>query len=171
MNLPADVHTHNPDPERDALINLEAVPGLVIPDRGVYSVGVHPWNAGADDIDRRLYTVARFAALNRVLAIGEAGLDKLKGPDLDRQIDVFMRQASIAEHVQKPIIIHCVKVVDELLAVKNRLRPTVPWIYHGFRGGPEQARQLLSHGLKLSFGTRFNPDALAVTPHPLFETD
>ena len=49
----------------------------------------------------------------------------------------------------------------------------MPWIVHGFRGGEELARQLLSHGLYLSFGEKFHEESLrAAWPDHLFaETD
>jgi TatD DNase family protein len=43
------------------------------------------------------------------------------------------------------------------------MRPSVPWIIHGFRGKPELAQQYLSRGFILSFGERFNPLSLAAS--------
>lgn len=171
MHLPADIHTHNTDTRRDALINIEAAPGIVIPPQGLYSVGVHPWNAGAPDIDARLQLVDTLACDERVLAIGEAGIDRLRGPATEVQLPVFERQALIARDRDMPLIIHCVRAIDDIIALKKKLRPASPWIIHAFRGGPGQARQLLSLGFMLSFGAHHNPAALAITPHPLFETD
>ena len=36
----------------------------------------------------------------------------------------------------------------------------MPWIIHGFRGKKQLAEQLLGAGLYLSFGVRYNPEAL-----------
>ena len=49
----------------------------------------------------------------------------------------------------------------------------MPWIVHGFRGNARVASQLLDAGFYLSYGERFNPEALAVTPADrlLAETD
>ena len=70
----------------------------------------------------------------QVLAVGEAGLDKLADAPMDLQVEVFRCQACLAEEVGKPLVIHLVKAVDELLKVKRDLRPSNPWIIHGFRG-------------------------------------
>ena len=43
---------------------------------------------------------------------------------------MFRCQACLAEEVGKPLVIHLVKAVDELLKVKRDLRPSNPWIIH-----------------------------------------
>ena len=69
-----------------------------------------------------------------MLAVGEAGLDKLAEAPLTLQIEVFEYQARLAEEANKPLIIHLVKAVDELLKLKQKIQPVKPWIIHGFRG-------------------------------------
>ncbi len=155
-----DIHTHRQD-ARNAIISV--TPGQPRRADLYYSVGIHPWDsatAGDDDIE----AVRQAATEPNVLAIGECGLDTLKGAPLDRQLQLFEAQAQIAEEAGKPLILHIVKAWDRLLALKKRLRPTVPWIIHGFRGGPQQARQLLDAGLHLSLGKRYNPDTERIIP-------
>ena len=53
-----------------------------------------------------------------------------------------------------------VRAQDELLRLRRELQPKQPWIIHGFRGGLDQARQLLRVGLYLSFGKHFRPESL-----------
>ena len=160
-----DIHTHRAD-ARDAIISIG--PDGTMRDGLYYSVGIHPWDTQqyADPV-RRAEALARLESMARdprVLAIGEAGMDTLRGGDLDMQQSLFESQARLAEQVGKPMILHVVRAYDRLLASRRRLSPVQPWIIHGFRGGPEQARQLLAHGLHLSLGTRYNPDTLAVIP-------
>lgn len=109
----------------------------------------------------------------RVLAVGEAGLDKLAAAPLSLQVTIFESQALLAEESGKPLIIHLVKAVDELLKLKRRLRPAVPWIIHGFRGKAALAEEYLRHGFHLSFGEHYQEAALRmVSPERLFlETD
>ena len=52
---------------------------------------------------------------------------------LTLQIEVFEYQARLAEEANKPLIIHLVKAVDELLKLKQKIQPVKPWIIHGFR--------------------------------------
>ncbi len=60
-----------------------------------------------------------------------------------------------------PLILHLVRAQDNLLRLRKELHPDQPWVIHGFRGGINQARQLLRAGLYLSFGRHFHPESLA----------
>jgi TatD DNase family protein len=85
------------------------------------------------------------------VAIGEAGFDKLRGPDIETQYRAFEAQVKISEEIRKPLFIHCVRAWDELMPAYKRLRPKMPWLIHGFRGSVELAMQLLAKGMYLSF--------------------
>jgi len=39
--------------------------------------------------------------------------------------------------------------MDELLSEHRKLRPSTPWLVHGFRGKKELAMQLISKGMYL----------------------
>jgi TatD DNase family protein len=71
------------------------------------------------------------------------------------QRTAFEEQVSIAEKAQKPVIIHCVRAWDELLAVQKKTRPEMPWLVHGFRGNWKLAAQLISKGMYLSVWYEF----------------
>ncbi len=127
-----------------------------------FSCGVHPWYS--EDADPQINFLQEIANDPRIVAIGETGLDKLKGPGLDIQKEVFTKQAQLAEKLQKPLIIHCVKAWDELLHLKKTMHPNQPWIIHGYRGKPELTKQLISHGFFFSIGERFNADSVREIP-------
>lgn len=160
MNI-LDIHTHTP--RRDAIVNC--YPQDFSPQPGYfYSVGIHPWyipNEGLDALKEQLAAEVRHP---QVLAIGETGLDRLAAATIELQADLFRFHCQIAETVRKPVIIHLVKAVDQLLRLKSDIRPSVPWIIHGFRGKPELARELLRHGFYLSFGEKYQPAALQSAP-------
>jgi len=88
-----------------------------------------------------------------VKQIGECGLDRLRGEKLENQIIIFEKQIELAEKLNKPLILHCVKCFSELIALKDRLSVKVPMIIHGFNKNEALGRQLLSKGFLLSFGT------------------
>lgn len=141
---------------------------------GMYcSVGLHPWYTNknfADEIEK----IRNVATDKKVLMIGETGLDKLRGTNMQQQTHVFLQHIDISESVGKPLIIHCVKAFDDILAIKHKMQPKQPWIIHGFRGKPQQAQQLLDNGFRLSFGEHFNHESLtlAFNHHSLLlETD
>lgn len=58
------------------------------------------------------------------VAVGEAGLDKLAVASMELQLTVFKAQVRLSEEYGLPLIIHCVKAMDELLAVKRISSPT-----------------------------------------------
>jgi Mg-dependent DNase len=108
-----------------------------------------------------------------VVALGEAGLDKHIDISLSLQREIFAAQVELSEEFEKPLVVHCVKAWDELLAVKKELKPRKTWVIHGFRGNRMLAEQLVRKGFYLSFGARFNTEALhAAWPNRLLaETD
>ncbi len=149
-----DIHTHGGSPSEGVFIveNLMAHETEIIPSGSgiAYTIGLHPWFFGANSYEKPLLKIREYAAKNRIIAIGEAGFDKIRGASPDLQKKIFEEQAFIAEEYKIPLIIHCVKGWDELLAVHKKLKPSVPWLIHGFHGKKEAAMQLLSRGMYLS---------------------
>ena len=58
-----------------------------------FSLGVHPWNS---HIYQRSINFLEHLNLPNCLAIGEIGLDKLKGPDFNTQTLVFEKQIELS---------------------------------------------------------------------------
>lgn len=170
-----DIHTHRTPLVSDNFVIVNKIVGIkqsqcFLPGN-YYSYGIHPWNIENKELQFGLLTEAAFHP--SVIALGEAGLDKNIETPLQEQTDIFTRQAVLAEEFGKPLIIHCVKAWDEMLAVKKELKPRMPWIIHGFRGNGILAEQLVNKGFWLSFGEKHNPEALkAAWPNKLLtETD
>lgn len=154
-----DIHTHN-----NAAGNTIFSSGtLYLAERRI-SVGIHPWYINAD-WKNDLAAIAGFANESNVAAIGECGIDTLKSPaPVELQEDIFKAHIMLAEEVQKPLIIHCVKAYDRLIALRKVMKPQQAWILHGFRGKPQQAEQLIKAGLHISLGEKFNPDSARIIP-------
>lgn len=138
---------------------------------GFFTCGIHPWHS-ADGLGR-MKQLEEIVRDKRVVGVGEIGLDKIQGPPLDIQLRTFEMQIEIANAVDKPIIIHCVKYWDELIAVYNRKRINKPWILHGFRGNKHQVEQLAKMGFCFSLGKYFNEESVEKIPidRLFFETD
>ena len=136
------------------------------------SFGIHPCRIEEDGEAqwKRLQLMAKQPAC---VAIGEAGLDRLALCPMQRQRSLFERQAGLAEELGKPLIIHCVRAWEELIACRKAIRPKQPWVIHGFRGKATLADQLLRQGFYLSLGYYFQPETARVAwPGRLFlETD
>jgi len=159
-----DLHTHHvrstPDTVEVLSCYLSEVDTLPSHDSLYYSVGLHPWRA--EELREESLPLLREALqLPHVIALGEAGLDKAtKHTTLAEQLPILRAQILLSEELELPLILHLVRAQDELLRLRRELQPKQPWIIHGFRGGLDQARQLLRAGLYLSFGEHFRPESL-----------
>lgn len=157
---PIDIHAHNSTDIAGTIFNSGC---NYITGRNI-SIGIHPWHIN-DNWKSELASIAEWAKFTNVVAIGECGLDMLKSPaDIELQEEIFLAHAQLAEEMQKPLIIHCVKAYDRLMALRKELKPRQAWIIHGFRGKPQLAAQLVNAGFNISLGERFNPDSAKAIP-------
>jgi TatD DNase family protein len=155
-----NIHTHNPSEDSDLLeirnlfhsqINiLEKNPNHL------FSIGIHPWYTSEVNLEKDISIIKKSAVSKNIIAIGECGIDKLKGAELSRQIEIFVAQVQLAEELHKPLIIHCVKAYHELVAIHQKIKPSVPWIIHDFNKNDQLAHQLIKMGIILSFGKSLN---------------
>jgi TatD DNase family protein len=150
-----DIHVHGGTPSSGIFIleSLMAHEEKMPEDKpGVsYTYGIHPWFLNENNHKQLISSVKNTVSRPDIIAIGEAGFDKLRGPSAELQRTIFEEQVIISELFKKPVVIHCVKAWDELLSVQKKLKPKMPWLVHGFRGNVELALQLLSKGMYLSF--------------------
>lgn len=87
---------------------------------------------------------------DRILAVGEIGLDYHYDIDKDRQKEVFKRQLDIARKYNKPIIVHsreCIQDTYDILKMSN-----VEGIMHCYSGSVEMAREFIKIGFYLGIG-------------------
>lgn len=146
-----NVHTHYPtgNPVADEIVNVR--PGEssgLLPN--LYSAGLHPWFLTEMSLNSDLEWLRSHAV--DAIAIGEAGLDKLVNVPANLQMAAFRACIAVSEQSGKPLIIHCVKAFDAVIALKKSLKPSQPWIIHGFDKHPQTAGELLRAGCYLSFG-------------------
>ena len=155
MNSPfVDIHTHNASVNDNLIqiVNLDL--NKPRPEQGYYSYGIHPWALDNADFQvEEAFTILeeRLHSPN-VLALGEAGLDKMHKHSFEQQITVFERQIDLSEALQKPIILHDVKSHNEILALRKKHKAKQPWILHGFNGTEQDVKQLIGQGIHLSVG-------------------
>lgn len=164
-----DCHTHHSTPAPEAIVSVSPI-GFKPAGKQKWSVGLHPWHldlfCGNDmRIKEEIWTeLVAAAASPDTVAIGECGIDLLKGGLLATQMLAFRKQALLAERLEKPLIIHSVKAHDIIIGMKKDINPRQKWIIHGFRNKPSIAEMYLESGCSLSFGEQFNPESLAITP-------
>lgn len=168
-----DIHTHKKQQEKvtseysiRSLVSVSPLSFLSYAEKSTddkyFSCGIHPWDAHIGM--RELDMIKDVFCQEEVIAIGEVGLDKLKGAPLQEQKEIFEKQIQLANQFEKPLIIHCVKAWDQLIALYKEYNTAIPWILHGYRGGVEQTKQLARLGFKFSIGHNFNFDSLAHIP-------
>lgn len=163
-----DLHTHH-HPATPGTAIVQLTPDAFSPLPGhLYSVGLHPWDI-RDDWRTQMAKLLVMALHPQVVMIGEAGLDKINGnAPMEVQTAVFSEHIRLSELLRKPLIIHCVKAIDELIAIRKELKPTLPWVIHGYRGGMEQWQQLTRAGLHVSIGKHYDTALIGqLTPHHL----
>ncbi|OGG39771.1 hypothetical protein A3A21_02350 [Candidatus Jorgensenbacteria bacterium RIFCSPLOWO2_01_FULL_45_25b] len=112
----------------------------------------------AEEFDYEYYK--KLAMDDRVVAVGECGLDYYRIEDLglrikEKQREVFVKHIELAYEVKKPLMIHCRDAYEDLcetLISNSKFLISNPGIVHFFRGTKEDARKLLDMGFYFTFG-------------------
>ncbi len=135
------------------LADLGPIQEVMRHDPGVFgSVGVHPNETGAatsvfDDL-------VRLSAHDRIVAIGETGLDYYRRADLDvpSQQEQFREHIAAARKVRKPLIIHTREAAaDTLRILREEGASEVGGVLHCFTETEEFAKQVLDLNFYISF--------------------
>lgn len=175
-----DIHTHTPGrpgsilsvPAERVGVVVEANRQKHLTEQQYYSIELHPWHLNESSIATFLSAVEQYRDDPHFVAIGECGLDGLCSTPLDLQLYAFRASLQSAQSLGKPVIIHCVKLWSQLIAEakpymtqsQGKGEATPPLIIHGFRKGPQLARQLLDAGFSISIGKLHHPDILSIIP-------
>ncbi|MEA2571593.1 MAG: TatD DNase family protein [Acidobacteriota bacterium] len=113
------------------------------------AVGFHPHEAKDCD-DAAFAEIERLAADDRVVAIGECGLDfHYNHSPRETQIAVLERHLDLARRLRKPVIIHNRESTPEMLEILGR--DPLPGILHSFTETRDVALQLVALGYYISF--------------------
>ncbi|MGN1011575.1 MAG: TatD family hydrolase [Clostridia bacterium] len=121
----------------------------------VYAVvGIHP--SDADKYDEAVEEQLRqWAALEKVVAIGEIGLDYHFEDDVDHDIqrEVFRRQLCLASELNMPVVIHSRDAMDDTVRIIREEQPEGGFqgVFHCFSGSWEQAKVCLEFGFYIGF--------------------
>lgn len=148
-----NTHTHhkpgtNELVVRNAYLKLNAEQIAQLP--YMVSLGLHPWHINKYNLTTCTDLLMDAVHLNNVFAVGEIGIDRAIDVPISTQIQYFEAQLNIARAVQKPVIIHAVKSYSDLMPFLKKTK--VPFIFHGFTGNIQQAKEILKFNAYLSFG-------------------
>jgi len=113
------------------------------------SVGVHPHSA-SEMTDNDLILLEKLSANEKVVAIGEIGLDyHYEHSPKDIQKKRFKDQLDLATKINKPVIIHCREATEDCMNIIRK--STAKGVFHCFSGSLEMAKQLIELGFYISF--------------------
>ena len=149
-----DLHTH----KIKSCDNLIQIVNLDLnqscPEQGCFSYGIHPWELDNVEFqaEKALQALEEKLKLPQIVALGEAGLDKMHKASFKQQIAVFERQIELSEALRKPMILHDVRSHNEIIALRKKHKVKQPWIVHGFSGTEQDVKQLIGQGIYLSVG-------------------
>lgn len=147
-----DIHSHTYQKLNHTIYNYDVYENPILPNKILFSAGIHPWNVSISHLDWYLKVIERIARHDYCVAIGECGLDYKKNKNIKEQIYLFERQIDIAIHYDIPVILHCVGAFHDFLQINKNFQNHTPWILHGFRQNINLARQCLDSGIFISFG-------------------
>ena len=124
-----DIHTHHP---------TDSVTSPTM-------AGIHPW-----DVERGL-SLPDFSTCD---IIGETGLDYACNKDKELQKEYFIKHLDVATALGKPVVIHVVRAMEDVLNILSHYKEIKGAVFHGFTGSVEQAQRAIERGYYLSFGHR-----------------
>ena len=128
-------------------INLESLDTVLelcrrYPDFCYPMLGLHPEDVKADWRD---VLAAIKPALQSVKAVGEVGLDYYWSREFEKeQLEAFEEQVRWAVEFQLPLMIHCRKAQNEMVAIIKKYHNDLPGgVFHCFTGNEHEAAELL----------------------------
>ena len=125
----------------DSIASIKALcsryPGYCYP-----MIGLHPEDVKAD---WREVLNALLPAVQGAIAIGEVGLDYYWSREFEKeQLEAFEEQVRWAVEYQLPLMIHCRKAQNEMVAIIKKYQKELPGgVFHCFTGNEHEAEELL----------------------------
>ncbi len=152
--MASDFHTHT---YRDGVTALVSIPYPGSAGKGLWSLEFHPWNL--EPVAPEELPPGTMELLEKATALGEIGLDRMRGPTAPVQRSWMRLLLKAAAELNKPIVFHCVRMIPELL---SDVRPYshLPRLVHAFRASPELLEELRNEGFYVSLSP-----AVLVTTH------
>ncbi len=122
----------------------------------VFAVGLHPLDVHKWELEQALALIRQHASADeRVVAIGELGLDFYKAENVAQQQALCRAQLELALELDKPVIVHCrdaaAPLRDLLMEVNQASGQRLRGVMHCWSGTPEETKWFLDLGFYISF--------------------
>lgn len=122
------------------------------------AAGCHP-NCVEEMDDEKYCAIADLANYDKVIAIGETGLDYARDKSEEQiclQKEWFNKFIELAINKKKPLVIHCRDAYDDMIDILQGYKlMDCPGVIHCFNGNLEQARELMDVGFCLGVNGMF----------------
>ena len=108
------------------------------------AVGIHPLRVE----NSRVNSIFELATSNKVVAIGEIGLDcgkECTESSFEKQKEVFTKQILIANELKLPVIIHSNNTNKRVFEIFRTVRPKYGCVFHCFQPDLEDLERILSY--------------------------
>ncbi len=123
------------------------------------TIGLHPIDVQNERFDKKVWL--KLAKHQKVVAVGEIGLDYYYKPKTKRKLEVFKekqrtglcQQLKLSKELNLPVIFHCRQAhqdLIELLSAQSELRPQKA-VAHSFVGNLDQLQKYLDFGFYIGF--------------------
>lgn len=147
-----DIHTHQLALAKDLFQVLNYAVGKEQEPHSPCSAGIHPWYID-EAMDVQFAALNEVASKTNILAIGECGLDKICTTAWTTQLEAFELQIQLAQKINKPLVIHCVRAYAEVLQLLKQYRVDIPVFFHGVHKKQAVIDTLLQHGYYVGLGS------------------
>lgn len=118
-----------------------------------FALGLHPYFLNSFESEHLVnltYLLNQYQ--NKVLAIGEIGLDNHIDVNWQLQIQVFEQQLTIAKENLLPVILHHRNSHNELIRILKATKFSQGGVVHAFSGSIQEAQTYIDLGFKIGVG-------------------
>ncbi len=111
-------------------------------------IGIHPSEIYNFN-DKNLNKLEDFIRKEKIIGIGEIGLDYTYKTDKNKQKEIFKKQLQLAEKYKLPVVLHIRETFDDIFEILKNFK-IVP-IWHSCTGNLEEVEKFLEIGGFISF--------------------
>lgn len=130
-----------PNVDEESMIQVKDFHSLY-PEITTMAMGLHPTEV-KEDWERVVDLMEKELSVGEYKAVGEIGMDLYWDQSMEaQQKQAFERQLLIAEKFRLPVIIHCRNAFEETMEVIEKVKPTVPLVFHSFTGNKDNVNRI-----------------------------
>jgi TatD DNase family protein len=140
-----DVHTHFINPSNAFVIDISDNYAKAS-EVDFFSVGIHPKTFKTfEELTDSFLALSSLAERKNCVAIGECGFDKFSPLNLAEQEKIFSAQIALAQRFNKPLIIHCVRLYNEVIRCLKKAHFNHEVVFHGYNADSQTTKNLLKY--------------------------